>query len=346
MLRELFAKNRNIVINTDIDGILSGIILCKYCDCNIVGFTNSKDSVWLADGYDNLYTNVYIDMFVTNKDTVCIDQHIIAVNNEHMQQIRNSKTKFSPHSDDENNLRVFNSDGFKNKYPFGTVLYLIAQLESEGYVVSLPDLNSAVPNSEIKLGDLILRADDAMRTSLYAYKSNADFWWNWLEEKAQGECIKAIRRYLDSLGAKADALVNARPVVTGRRHLKKEYENERSVMVYNIKEKTKKYFVNEFLCKTSDGAFDNIADDNGCIFSFVEKYIITIATLFEVNDITIPKHYNKHTGTAYRTRWLPVFQENLLKYYSICGHKVFSYAFIYGPENESRTNFSLTIDMV
>lgn len=33
MLQELFAKNKNIVINTDIDGILSGLLLVKYCDC-------------------------------------------------------------------------------------------------------------------------------------------------------------------------------------------------------------------------------------------------------------------------------------------------------------------------
>ncbi len=43
MLKELFAKNKNIIINTDIDGILSGALLVKYLGCQIVGFTNSKD---------------------------------------------------------------------------------------------------------------------------------------------------------------------------------------------------------------------------------------------------------------------------------------------------------------
>ena len=55
MLRELFAENKNIIINTDIDGILSGALLVKYLGCNIVGFTNSKDAVWLADDHDDLY---------------------------------------------------------------------------------------------------------------------------------------------------------------------------------------------------------------------------------------------------------------------------------------------------
>jgi hypothetical protein len=124
MLKELFAKNPYIIINTDIDGILSGIILCKYCNCKIVGFTNSKDTVWLAEGYDNLYKYVYIDMFVTNDEATCIDQHIVAVNEPHMERIIKLGNKYSPQSDDSNNLRVFSSKGFKYKYPFGTVQYL------------------------------------------------------------------------------------------------------------------------------------------------------------------------------------------------------------------------------
>ena len=41
MLRELFEKNKNIVINSDIDGFLSGMILQKYFGCKVVGFSNS-----------------------------------------------------------------------------------------------------------------------------------------------------------------------------------------------------------------------------------------------------------------------------------------------------------------
>ena len=64
MLRELFEQNPNIVINTDIDGILSSLLLVKYCNCNIVGFTNSKETVGLADAHNDLYANIYVDMFV------------------------------------------------------------------------------------------------------------------------------------------------------------------------------------------------------------------------------------------------------------------------------------------
>lgn len=344
-LRNLFEDNPNIIINTDIDGILSGVILCKYCNCKIIGFTNSKDSVWLADGYDDLFKYVYIDMFVTNDEAICIDQHIVAVNDAHMKKIMKQGNKYSPQSDDSKNLRVFSSKGFKYKYPFGTVQYLIAQLESEGVKISLPDLYASVPNSEIKIGDLLHRADDAMKTSMYAYKSNADFWWKWLDEKAPNGSIMILKEYLDKMGSAADEIVNAIKLANGKKHKKAEYVDHRKKIVEDIKTKTKKYFNEQFQCKSSDGGFNNIVDDHNSILPNIEQYIKSVALLFGIKDLIIPNHYNVHKGKAYRTRWLDIFENAFLKDYTICGHKIFSYAFIFGPDNDGRTNFSFTIDM-
>ena len=36
-VKELFEKNKNIIINTDIDGFLCGMILQKYYGCKVVG---------------------------------------------------------------------------------------------------------------------------------------------------------------------------------------------------------------------------------------------------------------------------------------------------------------------
>lgn len=344
-LKSLFNKNPYIIINTDIDGILSGIILVKYCNCKIVGFTNSKDSVWLADGYDDLYKHVYIDMFVTDDNTICIDQHIVALNDNHMKKIISLGNKYSPQNDDENNLRIFTALGFKYKYPFGTLQYLIAQLESEGIKINLPDLNTPVPNSEITIGDLIHRADDAMQTTMYAYESNANFWWDWLDKKAPKGSIKVMRSYLDQLKISSDAKVDAIPTKDGKKHKKKDYSDQRAKDVDCIKSKTIEYFKSKFNCNTSDGGFNEITDNEHNLLPNIEQYIKTISSLFEIKDITIYKHYNVHKGTACRTRWLDIFKDDFLKNYTICGHKIFSYAFIYGPENDRKTNFSFTIDM-
>lgn len=347
-LKSLFKHNPNIIINTDIDGVLSGLLLVKYCDCNIVGFTNSRDKVWLADGHDDLYGSVYVDMFVTDPKAICIDQHVVALDKKHMQDIRKNKQIFSPQSDDENNLRVFDEWNFKNKYPFGTFQYIVAKLESEGIKIQFPDLHDLVPNSAITVGDLLNRPDDAMKTTIYAYKKNADNWWNWLNTLAPNGSIAQLKGYLDYLESLSDAKVDAIAIPKGqKKHKKTEYIEQRKKDVEVIKEHTKDYFKNNFQCegKSGDGDLKIIADDNGYLSSNVSSYIYSIAAIIGLKNIVIPNHYNIHKGVYCRTRWLPIFSPDFLANYSIARHKIFSYAFIYGPDNDGKTNFSFTIDM-
>ena len=64
MLKELFEKKRDIVINSDIDGFLCGMILQKYFGCRVVGFSNSRDTVWLVPEVPDIDAPVYIDLYV------------------------------------------------------------------------------------------------------------------------------------------------------------------------------------------------------------------------------------------------------------------------------------------
>ena len=331
-LKELFKKNKNIIINTDIDGILCGLALVKSLDCKIVGFTNSKDSVWLADKYDNLYDHVYIDMFVTNKRAICIDQHVIAIDEKHAQKIGKYGNKYNPQLDKE---KFFNNRAFKTKYPFGTIHYLIAQLESEGIKVKLPKLDKELNKKySTKFGDLILRADDAMKTTLCSkYEKNAKKWWNWLKEKEpKPSAINSMVEYLERI----------KKEFKDKKKLKKEIERR--------KEETKRFFKKEFFkeeknYRSGDGGFKALVDNDGNITGNIEKYIRTIAKVMGIKNIKIPEHYMTHKGKAYRTRWLDFFKEDFLEKNTFYGHKIFSYAFIYAPGNDSNTNFSFTVDM-
>lgn len=144
MLREIFSKNKNIVINSDIDGMLSGMILQKYFGCKVVGLSNSWDSVWIDPTYeqnndDVLNSPVYIDLYVTNPKVICIEQHIIGYDNAHNRRLSALNTKINPNLMREG--RTFINDYF-HKYPFGTVHFLIALMEKEGIHVELPQLHS------------------------------------------------------------------------------------------------------------------------------------------------------------------------------------------------------------
>ena len=339
MLKELFEKNKNIVINTDIDGILSGALLVKYMGCQVVGFTNSKDRVWLADDYNDLYKHIYVDMFVTDDRTICLDQHIVAISEEHLENIKKSGNKYSPQIDGK---KIFTAKDYKEKYPFGTTQYIIASLEEEGISVILPDLNTLIDHSEITVGDLIHRVDDAMASTLFNYEKNAKNWWEWLKEKSNNATsICNLIDYLESIRKKSKAVIDT----DNNKHKAKEYKDHRKSTVTDIKAKTKSFFKNNFNRNSGDGGFNEIIDKYGQLLPDFSKYIKTVFELLDCEDFILLPHYIAHTGRYCRTRWLPIFAKDFIENYTICGHKVFSYAFIYGPSNDSKTNFSFTIDM-
>ena len=181
MLKEIFTKNKDIIVNTDIDGFLCGLFLQKYFNCRIVGFSNSKKEIWIIPEIASIYDPVYIDLFVVNPDVVCIEQHIIAKNDTHLSNIKALGTKINPNLDRN---RTFEGD-YYHKYPFGTIHYLLALMEKEGIKVTLPNLQKRVtyPHSgnNTTLGHIIMRADDALHSTLSAYRDNALDWWKFLD---------------------------------------------------------------------------------------------------------------------------------------------------------------------
>lgn len=331
MLKELFANNPNIVINTDIDGFLSGMFLQKYYGCRIVGFSNSWDYVWLDSEYERqvgenaIYKPIYIDLYVVNPDVVCIEQHIIGYDKKHNALIGSMKTKINP------NLmlcdRTFTGDYF-HKYPFGTIHFLIAMMEREGVHVQLPDLKSSptdrMKKYDLRVGEIILRADDALFSSLGKYKPNTDKWWPLLYEKSGSS--QSIKKLMDFVS------------------------NEDPAQKFKVKDRTGKYFHDEFNCDISqeshglnyskvDGAYKNILDESGNLKQEIKNYVNELKQIFGM-EMDLPLKYNIHAGTARTMRYAEggnkLFQENWKNLYS--------YAFIFGPKSDNK-NFSYTVDM-
>lgn len=317
-LQSIFNQNPNIIINTDIDGILSGIILQKYCNCRIAGFSNSKETVWLANPDESVYSPVYIDMFVPKPNVVCIEQHIISVNKEHHDKFVNYGTKINPNLE---RGRVFESrHDYTYKYPFGTVHYILALLEAEGIKISLPNLEKTADlDLSIRLGDLVLRADDAMKTTLNSnYMANAKDWWGWLYERScKASSIKSMIDYLNTI----------------------PYTN-----VDSIKMNTKHYFTNHFNCRTSDGGFAQITlNGTNQLLQNIINYIDEIANLMEIT-FNYPKKLYPKNGKYNLLYWSNQWSDDFIKNNTIQGKDVFSYGFIYGPGGRYQ-NFSFTTDM-
>ena len=311
---DLLRNNKKIIINSDIDGVLSGLILTNFTNCEVVGFSNSDNTVWIDKSKTNsIYDAVYIDMFVANSNVKCIDQHIVSVNEQHHRILNANPNKLNPNFDNPRFHLPNNS--YYNKYPFGTIHYLIAILESEGIRVDLDFMKQV---GSIKFMDLLLRADDAMKTTVDSgYIANASAWWNWLLQKSgNANSINSMRQYLNGLNG---------------------------IRVGSIKEMTTSLLKDPttFDCASPDGGYKSIIDSNGRLLNKVSAYFNFISqasglSCFDLNLKLIP-----HIGRVKRTSLNANQINELINNNSINGDSIFSYAFVRSANRGE--NFSYTI---
>ncbi len=184
------ASTRNLVINSDLDGFLSGMILQHFYNCKIVGFTNSKDSLWISPEIKSIHDVVFIDIFITNPNIYCIDQHIVAYDNTYIDLFLSYNTKLNPNL----NLsrRTFAGDlgaesDYFHKYPFGTVHFILSIMKTDNHDLDINSLLkiksiTGIDNKQYEVCPLIvlLRADNALQSSIGAYRSNWENGGNYL----------------------------------------------------------------------------------------------------------------------------------------------------------------------
>ena len=319
MLKELFEKNKNIVINSDIDGFLCGMILQNYYMCKVVGISDSRDTVWLIPEIEDIDSPIYIDLYVARPQVTCLEQHIIAFDREHHNTIQGYGTKINPNLDRERTFVGDMGSDYYHKYPFGTVHYLIAQMAREGIDVELPDLydNYRITSdkdhsayAESNAGQIILRADDALYSTLSPYRDNALDWWNWLDPQHQYPAIENLRKFIDSCEiAKAREYKDA----VGR-------------------------FFKMLGCDGADGAFKNITDETGTILPKVLNYREVVGKIVGM-WLILPEKYKIHKCQYAVQYSKPGYDMDILR-----AANLYSYAFIYGPHSRF-PNFSFTLDM-
>lgn len=319
-LSEVLAANPNIIINTDIDGFLSGMILQRYCNANIVGFSNSKKDIWVADCVQSIYDPIYVDLYVNRPDVVCIEQHIIAFNHAHHDKIVQHGTKFNPNLERGRTFAGDLTGSYYQKYPFGTVHYLITLLAREGIEVALPDLYaecstvSPVTGNKIttNMGHILMRADDALNSSLSAYAPNAMDWWKFLTDTSNGStAVEAMIQFVQSCD----------------KNKSWQYKNDIGAFFTNMG------------CSGTDGAFDNIVNSDGTMMESVRNFYTTIKEFMGLSALPpLPVNLRHHTGVFDKMKVYDTVYPALLDQ-----DNLYSYAFIFGPTKNS--NFSYTLDM-
>lgn len=183
-ITNLFTKNRKCIINADLDGLLSGMVLEEFLGWEIVGFSSCSgkpdDELWLYNNNEDLKDCVFVDLPVYLEKYSTIDQHFIAFDKESVDSYKENENKVNPNIIRE---RVFKKDDgsseYTMKYPFGTVHFIIAVLENMGIIDENYSINFRKNLDDFDLADLILRADRVIGNTA-SYTPNCVDWAKWL----------------------------------------------------------------------------------------------------------------------------------------------------------------------
>lgn len=206
-LSGILRPNCECITNADLDGVLSGMLLQQYLGWRIVGFSSCagkpSDELWIEPGYELNENTIFIDLPVCKSGFQVIDQHFMAITKQDLKEMKADAKRSNPNTIRD---RYWSSGEFMNgytaKYPFGTVHFLLAGLESTGRMDRgwgpIERIGSALPEGgldDINPIDLILRADRVVG-NFSRYRPNCDDWRAWLIENG-GELTRKLFQYID-----------------------------------------------------------------------------------------------------------------------------------------------------
>ena len=317
LCEKILKKDQKFIISADLDGILSALVLQKYLNWQIVGFCDSKNTVWiLPKEKKNFKEIVFIDIFIRNPEIKCIDQHIVCLDHNQSAEMYNSQTKLNPNIQNIRYAKKKHGKGeddreFKWKYPLGTVHYIMACIEALKIDIKIENKQSQFNN--IKVFDLLLRADDAAFSTSRKYRKNCEIWWNWLKELG-GNFTTTLADYC--LNFKEDEAKNIQDV------LKDEFK--------------------DLKCKprTKDANFSNqLVENKGEIKYETLKLIEKISSSLDFPKLKLESYYEPLVG-KYETA--ETYNEDKIE--KVFNRKdLFSYAFTFFYGHMSMRGFSYTL---
>ena len=206
---------------------------------------------------------------------------------------------------------------YYHKYPFGTVHFLISLMEQEGVRVDLGDLfENKTFNIQGKqltscFGQVLLRADDALYSTLSPYRANALNWWEWLDPQKSYQSMQQIIKYINSCSINKS----------------KEYKQQIGL------------FFKGFGCDGWDGAFSTVTDKAGKLLPKVKLFYEEMGRFIPGRHKPLPENYVIHKG-SYNLDTLSRFSDASI----LESESLYSYAFIYGPSKSGNLSYTTNMD--
>lgn len=182
--RDIFSVDRPCIVNADLDGILSGMLLQKFLNWKVVGYSSCCgkpiDNLWLADTSATIDNCVFVDLPVCVKALAVIDQHFVAFASDDVDRYLADGNKVNPNI---LRKRVFSDVNgrcqYTAKYPFGTIHFILAALENMRVIDDSVPMDFLKRIGAFDLADLLFRADRVIGNTSQ-YTQNCLEWIRWL----------------------------------------------------------------------------------------------------------------------------------------------------------------------
>jgi hypothetical protein len=184
IVKNIFTRDKKCILNTDLDGLISGMLLQKFLNWKVVGFShcNGKpdDELWLYGSKTDLSNYVFVDLPVCVDELTVIDQHFILFDQSSVERFNRPKNKLNPNVIRERLFKnASGSNEYTKKYPFGTAHFILAVLEHLKIIPADFTFDFRKNLGSFDLADLILRADRVIGNTVQ-YTSNCFDWANWI----------------------------------------------------------------------------------------------------------------------------------------------------------------------
>lgn len=157
-------ENQKLIISPDSDGFLSALLLINYFNAKVVGYYDCK--VMLCDADTDPKDCVFVDLDIFCQDIKSVGHHMVCYNKNHLP----ANWQHYDNCIQLNNLRNFDAQhNFQQKYPFATIHFLLALLETVKDIAIAPE--AIIP----------LLFSDGVCNNLFGYPENCLDWFEWLK---------------------------------------------------------------------------------------------------------------------------------------------------------------------
>lgn len=179
----LFKKNQKCIVNADLDGVLSGMLLKEFLGWEVVGYSSCcgkpDDELWIKDDIDSINDCIFVDLPVCLPDVSVIDQHFVLFENDSIAKYNKNKNKINPNVIRKRLFKdTIGKNQYTGKYPFGTAHFILAILENLGIIEDhIIDFKKRLGSFD--LADLVLRADRVIGNT-FQYTQNCFDWSEWI----------------------------------------------------------------------------------------------------------------------------------------------------------------------